>query len=188
MLGHSLQKVRSWDFSAFGDLYDASYEKIYRFIYHRTLDTYFTEDVISDVYMKAIESIGSFKGNTDAEFFAWMYRIAYTTLIDTLRKSRWEDSLEDMEIEPGFTLDYAHEIDTASKLEEILRFMETLPERDSIILTMRIWDDLSYDEIATITGISVVNAKQIVSRTLVKISANVTHLFIFSILLYVIQR
>ncbi len=108
MLSLSLQKVRSWDLSAFGELYDASYEKIYRFIYHRTLDTFFTEDVIWDVYIKAIENIASFNRKTEAEFFAWMYRIAYTTLIDALRRSKEEVTIEDMELEPGFTLGYVH--------------------------------------------------------------------------------
>jgi DNA-directed RNA polymerase specialized sigma24 family protein len=50
---------------------------------------------------------------------------------------------------------------------------------------MRIWDELSYEEIAAITGESVANAKQIVSRSLTKIAANVSYLFIFSVLLSV---
>ena len=67
--------------------------------------------------------------------------------------------------------------------------MDTIPERDRMILTLRIWDDLSYDEISQITGESLSNAKKIVSRTLEKIAANVSEILIFSILLqYVIQK
>ena len=56
--------------------------------------------------------------------------------------------------------------------------METLSERDRQILTMRIWDELSYEEISEITGQSIANAKQIVSRSLAKIAANVEYLII----------
>lgn len=93
-----------------------------------------------------------------------------------------------MIIEPGYSKDNATDIDNTSKIEEILGFMKTFSERDRSIITMRIWDDLSYEEISIITGESVVNAKKIVSRGLAKISANVSHLFILSFLLYVIQH
>ena len=65
--------------------------------------------------------------------------------------------------------------------------MKILPERDRAIITMRIWDDLSYEEIAKISGESLSNAKKIVSRGLEKISANVSYCIIFSLILaYVI--
>ena len=54
--------------------------------------------------------------------------------------------------------------------------MEAFSERDRMILSMRIWDDLSYDEISLITGESVANSKKIVSRSLEKIAANVSPL------------
>ena len=53
---------------------------------------------------------------------------------------------------------------------------------------MRIWDELSYAEISEITGESVSNAKKIVSRTMTKIAANVTYIFIFSFLLSYVSQ
>ena len=85
--------------------------------------------------------------------------------------------------EPGYEKNHAADIDNQSKLEEVLNFMNTLSERDRLILSMRVWDELSYEEIAAITDESVANCKQIVSRSLAKISANVSYLFMFSILL-----
>jgi DNA-directed RNA polymerase specialized sigma24 family protein len=60
---------------------------------------------------------------------------------------------------------------------------DTFSERDKNILLLRIWDDMSYDEIAQITGESVSNSKKIVSRSLAKIGANISFsaLFIFFI-------
>lgn len=56
----SLKRLRSGERTAFGDLYDLSYEKIYRFVYHRTRETEKTEDLVSDIYMKALKKIHTF--------------------------------------------------------------------------------------------------------------------------------
>ena len=49
------------DKDALGILYDASYDQVYRMLFHRTLDTAFTEDLISDVYMKVMKGIRKFQ-------------------------------------------------------------------------------------------------------------------------------
>lgn len=69
-----------------------------------------------------------------------------------------------------------------------MNFLGTLSEKERTILTMRIWDDLSYAEISEITGESVANAKKIVSRTMAKIAANVTYIFIFSLFLSYVSQ
>lgn len=182
MILSAIHQIHAGNQSAFGALYDASYDTVYRFVYHRTLDTHLTEDIVSTVYMKAIKNLRSLRATSEGEFFSWILRIAYTTLVDTMRRVN-PDSLEDISHEPGYERDTARDIDNRTKLEEVLSFMGTLSERDRTILSMRIWDELSYEEISEITGESVANCKQIVSRSLAKIAANVSYLFIFSIFL-----
>ena len=74
-------------------------------------------------------------------------------------------------------------MDNKSKLEEVLTYMGTLSDKEQTILRLRIWDELSYQEIADITGESVSNAKKIVSRSLAKISSNVEYLLFFTLAL-----
>jgi RNA polymerase sigma-70 factor (ECF subfamily) len=153
-------------------------------VYHRTLDTYQTEDIVSTVYMKAIKNINSLRAKSESEIFAWFLRIAYTTFIDSLRTDKSHESLDDHEHAHGYSTNFQADIDNRTKLEEVMNFMETLSERERTILMLRIWEGRSYQEISTITGESVANAKQIVSRSLAKISANVSYMFIFSLLLH----
>ncbi len=189
MLLDIIARAKSWDHQAFGELYDISYDRIYRMIFHRTLDDAFTEDIISEVYMKAMKSIWKLRGNSEWEFFSWLQRIAYTTLIDTLRRERPIESFDILEWEPTHHENFGENLDNKDTLEKVLSYMDTIPERDRMILTLRIWDDLSYDEISQITGESLSNAKKIVSRTLEKIAANISELIVFSLLLqYVIQK
>lgn len=184
-----LSLAKQGDREAFGILYDMSYEKVYRSIFHRTLDTYMTEDIISQVYMKAMRSIVKFHGETEWEFFSWVLRIAHTTFIDATRTHHETESVEEMIHEPGYETDISRDIDSRDTLAQVLEYMEQLSPREKSILTLRIWDELSYEEIAEITGESVANSKKIVSRTLEKIAANVSYCFIFWLLLnYVYHR
>lgn len=151
MILESLHRFRTGNQSAFSDIYDASYDTVYRFVYHRTLDAHLTEDIVSDIYMKVLRKIDTVRATSEGEFFSWILRIAYTTIIDTVRQEKPTDSLEDMIHEPGYEKFHANDIDNRSKLEEVLAFMNTFSERDRMILSMRIWDELSYEEISSIT-------------------------------------
>ena len=182
MLVEAIAKAKSWDRDALGILYDASYDRVYRMLFHRTLDVAFTEDIISDVYMKVVKGIRKFEGWSEGEYFSWILRIAYTTLIDALRHERSIDSLDGIEWELSESLDFAEIVDHKEKLTEVLSYMDTLPERDRMIVTLRIWDDLSYDEISSITWESISNSKKIISRSLEKIAANVSPLALISFL------
>lgn len=177
-----IDRIKSWETDAFGDLYELSVDRVYRMIYHRTLDTPQTEDIVSMVFMKAFRSVKSFRGTTEGEYFSWLLRIAYNTMIDSFRDVTHE-SLDDHEASFWKDTMVAHDMDNKSKLEEVLSYMDTLSEKEQAILRLRIWDELSYQEIADITGESVDNAKKIVSRSLAKISANVEYLLFFTLAL-----
>ncbi len=186
MFATHLAKIRNGNLDAFGPLYDMSYDKVYRFIYHRTQDHEWSEDIVAETYIKALKRISGFRGQHEGEFFSWIYRIAYTTLVDSTRQVHTHDSLND--VETWYSVDEGQKIDTSSKLAEVMSFLGTLSEKERTILTMRIWDDLSYAEISEITGESVANAKKIVSRTMAKIAANVTYIFIFSLFLSYVSQ
>jgi RNA polymerase sigma factor (sigma-70 family) len=189
MFQNALQSIRSGDMSSFASLYDLSCDRVYRSIFHRVLDTALTEDIMSQVYMKALKTIKNFRGTSEWEFFAWILKIAYHTTIDELRGYTYDIPLEDIEFEWVYHETEYSNLDNKSRLEEVLGFLSTISERDRMILTYRIWDDLSYKEISDITGESVSNCKKIVSRTLEKLSANIVGIISLTLLLnYVIHR
>jgi RNA polymerase sigma-70 factor (ECF subfamily) len=180
----SIQKAKSWDLSAFGDLYESSYDRVYRFLFYRTLSTDRTEELISDVFAKALRNIWWLRWESEWEFYSWILKIAYTTFIDSTRKAHDNIQLDDIEWEPSYTVDLDADIDNRDTLHKVLDYMDTnLSERDKNIIIMRIWDDMSYEDISRITGESVSNSKKIVSRTLEKISANVSAFCLLALVL-----
>lgn len=179
-----LTSAKQGNTHSIGHLYDISYEKIYRFVYHRILETPKTEDIVSDVFFKMLRSLPRIRAKSEGEFFSWLYCTAYTTLVDTSRKA---DTVP-LEASGHFSSknpSYAQDIDNRDRLKQAEAYLEHFSQRDRTILTMRVWDELPYETIAEIMGESVANTKQIVSRGLKKITAHLEHtLIIFCIFLF----
>jgi RNA polymerase sigma-70 factor (ECF subfamily) len=70
---------------AVGLLYERYFDRIYKYVYLKLGDPTEAEDVCEQVFLKMIESIGTFQwqGST---FASWLYRIAHNQVVDTLRR------------------------------------------------------------------------------------------------------
>jgi RNA polymerase sigma-70 factor (ECF subfamily) len=172
----ALTACRAWSLEAFGVIYDTFFRKIYDFVYYKTMDSAVAEDITSEIFMKAMKAIWWFSWETEWDLKSWLYRIAHNSVIDHYRTKKEEVATEDIEEVLGYEEDYSGWVDDKNKLEEVLSYLETIPTEQKQILIMRIWDDLSYAEIAKITGKSVDNCKKIVSRLLAQIWANISFL------------
>lgn len=171
---------QNWQLDSFWELYERYVDKIYKFIYLKTYDTDLSQDLTSQTFLKALDNINKFKVEENANFNAWIYRIAYNLIVDNYKKEEKKSTTNIDEIlEIWYSLDFAQDIDNKDKLKEILNYFDTLKEKHKQILLMRLWEDLSYKEISEITWESVANCKKIVSRTLAKIPSELmTLLFI----------
>jgi RNA polymerase sigma factor (sigma-70 family) len=147
----------------FDPLYRAYVSKIYAYLYRRTLHREIAEDLTSQTFIKALEGIGGYAAKR-GPFAAWLYTIARNALTDHYRSRR-----ETVDIENVFDLSSDHDIPAeiagrldAEKLREALKALD--PQKREIIL-LRLWDGLSYKEIAALTGKTETNCKVIFSRT-----------------------
>jgi RNA polymerase sigma-70 factor (ECF subfamily) len=146
----------------FDPLYTAYVKRIYAYVYRRVLDRQIAEDIVSITFMKALEGIKSFdarKGN----FSSWIYRIARNAMTDHFRAAHPTD-----DIDAAWDLSSDDDVEKDVKLREqraVLRdALKTLDANKREIVLLRIWEDLSYKEIAAITGKSEANCKMIFSR------------------------
>ncbi len=174
---------QKWQLDSFWELYERYVDKIYKFIYLKTYDVDLAQDLTSQTFLKALDKINQFKVWENANFNAWIYRIAYNLIVDNYKKEE-KDQITNIDeiLEIWYTQDFAQNVDNKEKLKEVLKYFDTLKEKHKQILLMRLWEDLSYKEISEITGESVANCKKIVSRTLSKVPSELMAL-IFILLL-----
>lgn len=135
---------------AFGVLYDRYLDKIYRFIYYKTFNQETAEDITSSVFHKALEKINSYSEGKGS-FSSWLYRIARNSVIDHYRTNKNNLSLEDV-FEVGVDERTPETIDATRALKTVQTYLESLDARQREIITLRIWEDKSYKEIAEIIG------------------------------------
>ena len=157
-----IQAVQSGDTTSFGALYDEYVRDIYRFIYYKTHQKEVSEDLTSHVFMKALEKIQSFKGEK-GKFRGWLYQIARNTVIDYYRTQKKTDNIEDA-WDISSDDDVEQEVNKQFDKEELRKYLSQLKSEQRDIILMRLWQDMSYEEIALALGKSESNCRVTFSR------------------------
>lgn len=155
------------DLAKFAHLYDAYIKKIYNYIYYRVQHKETAEDLTSHCFMKALENISKFD-EKKGTFSSWLYKIAKNLIADHFRTFKKIADIEDIWDLSG-NEDIEIDADTRMKVEKVKNYLQKLKPAHREIVIMRLWDDLSYKEIAAITGKNEGNCKMIFSRAVAEI-------------------
>ncbi len=154
------QKGKVEDFSI---LYYQYVEKIYKFIYYKVQHRETAEDLTSQTFIKALEKINSFS-NEKSSFSTWVYAIARNSVIDHYRTKKNNFNIDDVwDLEDN--TDIERDADIKGKLEKVEKYLKELKPEQREIIMLRVWEGMSYREIAEITGKSEGNCKMIFFRT-----------------------
>ncbi len=140
-------------------------DKIFRSIYNKLRDYDLAEDVFQEAFIKIIQTLKLGNYNEEGKFLPWALRIAQNLVIDHFRKSgRVKMINENSSRSEDFTIfsilkhDDANFLETVSKTElehQMLQLLDYLPESQKEIIEKRIFQDLSFKEIADSEGISI---------------------------------
>jgi RNA polymerase sigma-70 factor (ECF subfamily) len=127
-------------------------------------------DLTQDVFLKAYKALQTFRG--DAKFSTWLFTIARHTCLNHLRHKNVidEDSLEESQEEhPGNEpVDAEMNVSKLCETRELQRIVDrllaTMPAEARLLLILRDFEQLSYDEISQVTELSIVNVKSKIHR------------------------
>ncbi len=182
-----INAYQTGDTEAFGLLYDRYVEKIYRFIYYKTFDTATAEDLTSSTFFKALNKIGTLdlaRGN----FSAWLYSIARNTVTDHYRSHHFAASMG----EDVFNLTEANRtpetLDAHRALATVTEYLKTLTPAQREIVTLRLWEERSYQEIAAIVGGTESSVKMAFSRTIRKLREDLGPLGLTALIILAVFR
>ncbi len=155
---------------ALGRLYELYYERIFRFCVHRLFNKEIAEDVTSAVFLNVARGIRSFKGRSEQDFRNWLYAIAANQANAYIRKSSRRKKLLAEAAEPiapaeAGSADKSFEPDWPGLYAAILR----LKPRHQTIVTLRFFENFSYQQIAQILDVKEANVRVTLHRILNKL-------------------
>ncbi len=153
----------------FAPLYDHYFPKVYNYVYHRVNNTQLAEDLVAEIFYKALANIGSFKWQ-NRSFACWLYAIARNQVIDHFRRR------EPLLLDEGNTVTIVSKDDNPEEKvlqdvtrEELLKAIGTLSPDQQDALLFRFREDLKIKEIASILNKNEGAVKALIFRGLKKL-------------------
>lgn len=148
-------------------LYMAYKDDIFRYLVSLTHDVNLAEELLSEAFLSALTSIGSFRGDSSEK--TWLISIARNTYFNYLRKKRIEIPLDML---PGIYITDSplDSLITKERLERVMKIIDSLDEKSRTTVKMRA-DGHSYKEIAQKLGIAETSARTLEFRAKTRIKS-----------------
>jgi RNA polymerase sigma-70 factor (ECF subfamily) len=147
-----VDSARAGNPEAIGWLYEHYFDRIYRYIYLKLGNPTEAEDVSEQVFLKMIESIGTFQWQ-GSSFDSWLYRIAHNQVVDTIRKHsrKRQVPLEPVADSLPSERDDPHELAEQSDVRQrLLSAIGELTDLQGQVILLRFASGLSNAEVASI--------------------------------------
>jgi len=135
--------------------------RIFNYIKSKVLDRDTTEDIFQDTFIKVIRTLKSGVYNEEGKFLPWVMRIAHNLVIDFFRKSNRIPTIENNDEYDLFKFisDTSPNIESILFQDQLVKDLQNLilelPEDQKEVLTMRLYRDMSFKEIAQNTNVSI---------------------------------
>jgi RNA polymerase sigma-70 factor (ECF subfamily) len=161
-----VERYLAGDMTAFDELMLRYERQIYRLCYRFVENRDDARDLAQEVFIKAFEHLPTFR--RESSFKTWLYRIGMNHCINHVKKHTRE--FVEVTENIGSTRPSIHaEMEEREQREQLRRLVKQLPPKQKAILELRIHEQLSYEEIAKISGRSVSTIKASVFFALEKI-------------------
>ena len=159
--GVLITSYRNGNEAAFNLLVDRYQSKVFTTIFLIVKDQDVAEDLLQDVFVKVLHTLNSDKYNEEGKFQPWVMRIAHNMAIDHFRKAKRYPTIL---LEDGSnllnSLSFAEDSSEEQRIKEetlawVRNLIDELPEAQREVVIMRHYLDMSFQEIAEQTGVSI---------------------------------
>jgi len=149
-----LEKAKNGDMNAFEELVREHQSYVYNIIYRMIGNKEDSMDLLQDTFLKAFIYLKKFRGESSIK--TWLYKIAYNTTLDYIKRNRSKDTVY---VEYIRTLEAEDIIGNRFIKEVILNEIQKLPFEYRSVLVLRDLEGMDYKEISQITNLSLGTVK-----------------------------
>lgn len=151
------------DVKAFDELLARNQQKLFNYILFVVGDQELANDMFQDTFVKIIVKLQEGKYTDSGKFSFWLTRIAHNVIMDRYRRQKSEHIIEpnkenDLSQLRTDTLtagNRENEYVNTQIMDDVRHLMDSLPATQREVVYMRYYQDLSFKEIAEITGVSI---------------------------------
>lgn len=157
-----IQQYLSGNNDAFETLLSRYKQRIFSFIYSKIKDRDLADDIFQETFIKVIKTLKKGMYNDEGRFLSWVMRIAHNLIVDHFRRKQRMPMYEshDAEVDVFYRVSEPSQnienllIDSQIK-EDLNTLILELPENQLEVLRMRLYQDMSFKEIAERTNVSI---------------------------------
>jgi RNA polymerase sigma factor (sigma-70 family) len=158
---HYINLILNGDASAFSILVDRYKDLVFSLTIKMLKNREEAEEVSQDTFIKVYKSLPKFKG--DSKFSTWIYKIAYNSCLDRLKKNKKfynNVPIDEFTEHQVKTIDNALEnLETKEREQAIQDCIALLPSEDGFLLTLYYFEEQSLDEISKVMDLTPNNVK-----------------------------
>jgi RNA polymerase sigma-70 factor (ECF subfamily) len=152
-----IQKAKQGNLYFFEQLVKRYQKKIYRLAFRMTKDHDSADDIAQETFVKAFTSIRSFK--EEHSFYPWIFRICINLSINYLKRKKFvlsESEIQPQKLEEKKTVsDPMNQLIRNELKDKINSSIDQLPPPFKAVFILKVYEELSYEEIAQTLNISV---------------------------------
>ena len=165
-----IDETLAGDSEAFGLLVLRHQDRLYNAVLRVVMNPEDAADAVQEAFINAYQSLMSFKG--DAEFFTWLYRIAFNTAMSRKRRKRPTQSLEQHRardphfepVDPRTEPNPALELERAEEEQHLLAALNRLSPEHRTVLVLKDIEGMKYEEIAEIVEVPIGTVRSRIHR------------------------
>jgi len=145
------------DLSKFSVLYERYYLQIFKFIYQRVETELQAAEICSDVFIKVMENLKTYK-TSEIPFASWLYRIARNTIYTNYKQGK---KFRQVNFSSNDLINLTEETyeEQLDKLGIVVEALKKLSHEETELIEMKYFEKRTYFEISNIMGITENNAK-----------------------------
>jgi RNA polymerase sigma-70 factor (ECF subfamily) len=131
--------------SALAALYEEYYDRIARYIFVRTGDRSEAENLAGEVFLKALQSLGSYK-ERGVPMQAWLFKIAHNLVVDHFRKTAKRKTVPIDDLQVASDMDPQEAAEASIEAARVTRALDQLTPAQRQVIELRFFGELSSEE------------------------------------------